>query len=591
MSRALYANEQPSGVRLSPATRSTDMDANVGIPVTDVTASAAYAYTEKDVVAVFRQIPSGGVAVQLPAKAFNGDRYEGADGDGTCTSGSPIVLTAAAGQTIRGLASLSFAAAYSWYTATFSDGTWLVESGVSFNPNLVQSAWWQDYVAGDDRNPGTQVAPVKTLAEIYRRWQGFLPGTRPTLPISTTIHMVSPVPVGDFGDPVLQLAEVNLAAGVTVSVVPASQTILRTGQLNSIVTPFARTPTGRLTVTDAGVADWTPFFDQLVLDLTTNSVSWVTAIAGETITQGIWQPPRPTINPSSPPITGMGAVTTTGATDHYQIIAPLSVYFGSGSVTRQFPTSTVAGTSNFVLYALHGVKNGVEDVMNVTADGVSLGGISTPAGAVVSFCQCKIDPIVVSFSGGVVFANCSFGSSVWLSGDLTQSSVLYGGYARHDTFLLGCGLVDQDFQILGAEFIVDGSIGFGNDISCAGVYSTGGASEAVFIGGTLQFSQGVDAVNPQFYGNIGTEVFSLSQFAVGPAVIYDVSAASAFDFDTNTFHISGATSGFGFDATTGLFVGPTTFTFPHLDAALGAATGFGGSAQNPVTGGRVMISA
>jgi len=120
----------------------TEWVSEPSVPVTDVTAQSVYAYTEKEGLAVFRSIPPGGVVVQFPEIAYNGVRYEGADGDGSCTGGTPIILTAAAGQTIQGHASLTFTATYSWYSATFSDGVWLIQSGVAFNPNLLQSAWW-----------------------------------------------------------------------------------------------------------------------------------------------------------------------------------------------------------------------------------------------------------------------------------------------------------------------------------------------------------------------------------------------------------------------------------------------------------------
>jgi len=63
----------------------------------------------------------------------------------------------------------------------------------SFNPSWLQSNWWIDWILGNDNNPGTQSAPVKTYTGGIRpRW-----GTdQPILPQTTTLHVASPQPVG-----------------------------------------------------------------------------------------------------------------------------------------------------------------------------------------------------------------------------------------------------------------------------------------------------------------------------------------------------------------------------------------------------------
>ncbi len=68
-------------------------------------------------------------------------------------------------------------------------------------------------------------------------------------------------------------------------------------------------------------------------------------------------------------------------------------------------------------------------------------------------------------------------------------------------------------------------------------------------------------------------------------------AQTAFLGTTNTFTIDGHAASFGFDQATGLYVtgAGTTNTTPHLDAALGAATGFGGQAVDPGSMGVVAV--
>ena len=62
------------------------------------------------------------------------------------------------------------------------------------NPSTwTQADWYVDWVAGNDKNPGTALAPVKTvMGGVVAKW-----GTEsPTLPQNTTIHMITSQPLG-----------------------------------------------------------------------------------------------------------------------------------------------------------------------------------------------------------------------------------------------------------------------------------------------------------------------------------------------------------------------------------------------------------
>src|SRR5579872_4770232 len=80
--------------------------------VVPVVAAADYSFAPTDDTAVLRQIPPGGTVLHLPSGAQSGDRYEFADGDGSCSGAQPITVAAPSGTTIRGGSAIQFAAAF-----------------------------------------------------------------------------------------------------------------------------------------------------------------------------------------------------------------------------------------------------------------------------------------------------------------------------------------------------------------------------------------------------------------------------------------------------------------------------------------------
>lgn len=80
----------------------------------EVIGETSYDYSTQDTGAYLFAIPGGsvGTTLVLPADPNNGDWYEFADADGSCSSANPVTLAARAGATILGGASVSFTAAF-----------------------------------------------------------------------------------------------------------------------------------------------------------------------------------------------------------------------------------------------------------------------------------------------------------------------------------------------------------------------------------------------------------------------------------------------------------------------------------------------
>ena len=73
-----------------------------------VRAEVFYDFSTQDTYAALSLIPPGGTTLFLPADPSDGDSYEFADADGSCSAAKPIVVRANGGLTVMGSASRSF---------------------------------------------------------------------------------------------------------------------------------------------------------------------------------------------------------------------------------------------------------------------------------------------------------------------------------------------------------------------------------------------------------------------------------------------------------------------------------------------------
>lgn len=147
----------------------------------DVDAQATFAFSPTANFAAVRAVPSpGGTTLQLPAAPANGDIYQFQNEDGSCSSGSPIVLSPLGGKTVNGAAELSFHAAGSWAIAAYNAVTndWCVLSpnaATAPGPLTSRAAWtapafWINPSGSNNNDGTTQASPLADFSELVRRY-------------------------------------------------------------------------------------------------------------------------------------------------------------------------------------------------------------------------------------------------------------------------------------------------------------------------------------------------------------------------------------------------------------------------------------
>lgn len=605
----------------------------LGQPATtaDVTGKATYGYAPTDTYAMVKQIPVGGTTLKLPADPSGGDRYEFGNQDGSCADQAPIIVQPAAGTTILGgQSSTSFSNPFAWGVMVYDESSsdWICYFGNAGpgSGSVLQPAWFVDAVNGNDNNSGaTALLPVKTLFEISKRWRGFQQGVRVVLPVSVTITILQGwTNFADAkADPLEPLLNVDLQNGARL-LIQQSTSVLQAGAFTA-VTPFSRTPGGRQVVGSV-FTGWLANQDNLIVDTTKNSVAWLNdTAAGLGGPFGLTSAPYTAANPLSATPTVI-TLLTFGGTDAFQIIQPNGgVYFGTGSTTRSAQhTGVNAALPSVVFYRLREFPEGLTPT--TVGDPLSLG---TDGIVQLIFQECQIHQNPMP-TGGAVFVNCAFlnnaaGTGVQMQIGPSQrapSAIASGpapdaqfsaGYSVATSIAVqqgGLAIFEDDFQLLSGrivggayqwEIFAGGLAGFGN---CGRTYvtvSVNANQPAALIGGGATFGIADDNGGAStFYGDMGgggafLSVTGVPSGAAGAWAYYRANggtpAASSFAFTTSTFKLGGAAQGWGFDPAGGTYVGPTTFTLAHLDAVLGAGTGFGNQALEPKSGCRFGLQA
>lgn len=477
--------------------------------------------------------------------------------------------------------------------AASSTGAWVrVDVVGAVNTALTQTTWFVDRVNGLATNSGLTGFPVDSLATIINLWTGGIPGTRVRLPNATiTITISVPAAVQpDIADPISAMMDLDIVGGPTILIQSGVLTVARSGTLAS-ASAFARTSAaGQISVTDAGVADFSLYACKsttvggLFHDITTGAVSWLyepqTANAtgkvdpGRTaLTAGVQATPTP-------------VAINTG--DLYEVLTPVQVYFGAQCTVRNTQSSSSPSFSGarFVLYRLWGRSAGAGDCWRPGTGG----DVATSLGPNIEVQECRIDQRYVVDRGVVRFVNCAMTASS-INGVVGAGNlVILAGftYGFVNAFYGGDLRVDCDFVIDGTGTISGtgaGAIFIGNMSRWAATGPAFGIEASAF------HFQNVFEGQHVVYGTVGAAnlVIKFTSHSNSGGVTYAGagSAVATFQFDSNVtnfqFPVS-LNSGFGVDPATGLSVGPTTNTWAHLDAALGAGTGFGGAARDPTTG-------
>lgn len=477
------------------------------------------------------------------------------------------------------------------------------DGGFDPTPFLNQTAWFVDYDTGDNTNNGlTAETAVAQAAEVRRRWDGGLLGVTPTLPaIDIIVTVTGNAP--DFTDPICALFDLEMQPGGSL-VIDFTTSVAHAGTIASVPNAFARTSTGQQTVTDAGVATWNPYVDQLLIDTTAGAATWV--VKGGT--PGTLAAARAaSTNASTYAIaTAEGGLATAAvvATDAYDVLSLPQVYFGTRADFRLASGSgNPSGSASVLVRRAHGLAQATTDVLTVNGD-ISFDIFS---GALVMFTECIMDQGRQTQRGGVVFANCSATSGPPLdsiSGGPGTTCGLLAGYARRNVALGGNGtFADQDFQILGSFYLLlaeptavaPGSVTIGN----FGRFLDGGAANPAgyAFGSDMQiFGSLYDGSNTCYGTTSGAAIFKMAAVETGDApggflaIIGTASANFAFDGGTAAFfQAANQEEAFSQNLTTGAWVGPTTMTLAHLDAALAAGTGLGGSAYWFPSDSRIIV--
>lgn len=463
-----------------------------------------------------------------------------------------------------------------------------------------QTVWHVNAATGNNANSGlTAGTAIQSFAYLASLWKGTAGGGRPQLSPSVgttiTIFVDSLMP---NTDPVAPLLDVDLAPGMTLlfegqtNIVPNVTSILTTAST------FARTSAGgKQTFTDATVANFaTPLLaGALLMQDTTaprGSVAWLVGPdpgPSATGTSTVFY------TPATPGVLATPTIVQPLAADGYTLSTLTTLNLGNGFKTRMFPQNGQAGgvlTSAVFFYRLHFALPGSSDV-------VTFGG---SPGVVYAFQECQRDiPIVAAAQGAVLSFNCldfhSTGGIAQAGGTLEY----FAGGASNGTNAGGPNITaeqggvcvaDLDFALIamaGNFFAQGGLIELGN-VSHWGT-SAGGQIIVATDGGEVVLNPLLQATSVA-YGTDGGTFCSIgagTSFGPGKCTYSQTGSGTpcADQFkSTNVAFLLGrgpSTSAWGTSTTTGLAVGSTTCTIAHMDAAIGAGTGFGSNAVDPAT--------
>lgn len=541
-----------------------------------VVAEPSYAFSPQDTLAVATEIPSGGTEIELPSSPSSGDAYEIADGDGSCSSGSPLTLrVTGAGQTIQGGDTLALETPFAWARVTFSESlrAWVAfqagQAAARFAPTpLPFTTIYVDpgNASGhaSDSNPGTSPsAPIRTTAHLNALlFFGVLTA-------DTLIQYLSP----DTGSVGLQRATLYLGPyDLTIAQTP--QVLLASATLNTgtvAINPTASAGGQRQTLHAAAVADWAPYVWQspgsaaapaYAVDATSpraGNFAWIVSGAGSA-----------TASASRPTDSAVTSAASLTIGDAVAIQTGARLNFAAGSV----PASD--GGQIFV-------QDVAFDASNLAGDG----GL-----CVATYTRC-------SFTGNAleagVYNSCFFGAGMFSSTALGSMTVVAGVLIAHavtdevtgpieftsDIYVTGDTLDLSNFGY--AAFFM--TPGFGSGVQCQDM--SAGHADA----GAVEVSPGSASLQGLLWGNGNAGVGVLVQ---GATLSYVETRAPSVTGTTGDFAfltpsalvlvaracVDGAYTEAGSAAT-------RATTWANLVAAVGSG-GFAGGAFVPEAGAAII---
>lgn len=448
-----------------------------------------------------------------------------------------------------------------------------------------QTVWHINASTGSNSNDGlTSGTALASAAYLASLWRGTVGGGRPMLNPSSgstiTIFLDSDLPASD---PISVLLDVDLVDGMTLIFVGAAKAASHTGTFNT-ASVYARTSAGgQEKVTDLGVADYSTFVGtaSLVIDTTTGGVAWL---------YGPFPGPSATgicsrfYTPQTAGTASLPTVIDPAAADAYKLQPLTTVSLGNGFITRDF----VGEGNPAPLVAFYRCE------FRDTGETVT---IASPT-VIYAFQECQVDVTVRAVDAGqVIYINClGFGNNYEAEGGTAViecfAGALQAGTTGVGVFAGGDGeaIIDGDFcqcSDKGYAANANGILVLGN----AARYCNGAAAGSLFDvdSGAACFVQPVAQGSEVVYGVDAVDCFTVGINA--SSLHFKTSAVGDFKSTHSVFTLGKSqTSSFGFDETSGLYVGPTTNTLAHVDAALGAGTGMGSNAVDPQTSSVVALA-
>jgi hypothetical protein len=454
---------------------------------------------------------------------------------------------------------------------------------------VMQNTWWVDAVHGNNGNNGlTKPTAVASWAEIARRQKAASGGGRAVLnPTGGTVtyHLVGTT---STADPLCVVLDVDMANGSSALFIGEALPASHSGTL-ATASAFARTAAGgQIKITDAGVADWGPLVPNLFHDKISGAICWLALPNTGSSATGVLTPGYTATVPGD--LTDPTPVTISGG-ETYELIPLAQAYMGNAFIARSFPNDLPPFTQ-FSFYRIRFTSAGVGDLSTAQFYGEN--------NALFQECQFDLGQVWTGDTSNPFLVNCALVDTVSFSQVVSGSFVeLFAGFEYRGIRCSNSGflVLDGDNALYGPDahsINIAGQAAFGN-CSMWTTAGAGGESIAV-ISGSLTVapqSQATAIVYGQAVG--GCLVITIS--AVGlPSTPASVrysdtgsghAAADHFQFSA-PLDFTMDRAAFGFNFSTGAFVGPTTTTFAHLDAALGAGTGFGGLAIDMLTGARIF---
>jgi hypothetical protein len=473
------------------------------------------------------------------------------------------------------------------------------------NPYLSQPTWCIDRAnvstcASDTVNDGLLCTcgtaghgPMLSAAGIRSLWTGGVSGVRPLLPSMTvTITWASQATVQpDVSDPLSVLMDVDIQ-NTTLILKGAAPAVAVSGTM-ATVSAFARTAAaGQIKITDSGVADFSLYSAKsttnggLFHDKTTGAISWMYEPSASNAT-GILTPGR------TAQVAGVGTRPTflgIAAADLYEILTPVKVYFGTGSVTRQYPAGGPAGANGKILiYRLWGTSTGFFDAWQPVIT------TSIYAGSVIVAQESRIDQVIAVTYGNFLLLNCGLTSTA--SSNTAEGATaltLFAGFSYASVWIstYGAGIgFDGDHVSDGNQSLNPyefGSILIGSWSR----WGTGSNVPPIFGGiggGIFRITHLFDAAGPVTYGVVGpaNEVirFNGAQNLVTYTNGQAVAIFGGWDSNVVNWKFQGAATSWAFNPATGRFAGaadgtPAANTWNLLDAAVNAP-GYGGTVIDP----------